>query len=111
MRIHRFTASRAPKTSLFLLLFCLLAVSSTRHAFAQVTNLVVDSLTGEVDQNEIDTYIGFLQNTANANAVLPANALGDNLAYGTPGTNLEGLNYMYRIAGDLGLTTEQSQLM
>jgi len=94
-----------------LFLFCLLALSSTHHAFAQVTNLVVDSLTGEVDQNEVDTYIGFLQNPANANAVLPTNALGDNLAYGTPGTNLEGINYMYRIAGDLGLTNEQMQLM
>jgi len=109
MRTPRSSAFRALKTGVFF--FCLLTLSSTRHAFAQVTNLVVDSLTGEVDQNEIDTYIGFLQDSANANAVLPTNALGDNLAFGTPGTNLEGLNYMYRIAGDLGLSTEQMQLM
>ncbi|GGA79984.1 hypothetical protein GCM10011507_34060 [Edaphobacter acidisoli] len=91
------------------LLFC--TFLHIDRAFGQATNLVVDSLQGEVDQNEIDTYISFMNNPANTNATLPTNALGDNLAFGTPGTNLEGLNYMYRIAGDLNLTTEQMQLM
>src|ERR1700722_2441884 len=104
---------RAPICATFRSLFAiaLCAVYFAPRGFAQATNLVVDSLTGEVDQNEVDTYISFMNNPANANAVLPTNALGDNLAFGTPGTNLEGLNYMYRIAGDLGLANEQMQLL
>jgi MBG domain (YGX type) len=82
----------------------------TGHAFGQAANLVVDSLQGEVTQNEVDTYISYI-NGGVGGAALPTNALGDNLAFGTPGSTLEGLNYMYRIAGDLGLATEQMQLM
>ncbi len=109
MRILRSKHSCARKLGVFALFVSMLSLAS--HAFGQATNLVIDSLQGEVDQNEVDTYISFMNNPANANAVLPTNALGDNLAYGTPGTNLEGLNYMYRIAGDLGLASEQMQLL
>jgi hypothetical protein len=90
------------------------------RAFAQTAapNVVVDSTTGDVDQNEVDTFISFMTNAGgvNANAVFPTNALGDNIAYGTPGLNLEAINYMYRITGDLmvnnpSMSTEQMQLM
>jgi len=90
------------------------------RAFAQTAapNLVVDSTTGDVDQNEVNTFISFMQNAGNvnANAVFPTNALGDNLAYGTPGLNLQAINYMYRITGDMMVTnpsmaTEHMQLM
>ena len=81
-------------------------------------NLAVDSTTGDVDQNEVDTFISFMTNAGNvnANADFPTNALGDNLAYGTPGLNLEAINYMYRITGDMmatnpSLSTEHMQLM
>ncbi|HZL26490.1 MAG TPA: hypothetical protein VFC39_08170 [Acidobacteriaceae bacterium] len=97
----------------------LLSVSSGR-AFAQAAdpNVVVDSVTGDVDQNEVDTFISFMTNVGgkNANAAFPTNALGDNLAYGTPGLNLEAINYMYRITGDLmvanpSMSLEHMQLM
>jgi len=91
----------------------LLSVSSGR-GFAQTAdpNVVVDSVTGDVDQNEVDTFISFMTNVGgkNANAVFPTNALGDNLAYGTPGLNLEAINYMYRITGDLMVTNPSMSL-
>jgi hypothetical protein len=121
MRINPQTTPRVLKTALVktgvtLLTLFALSLMPARQASAQVTNLVVDSVTGDVDQNEVDTFIGFLQNTGNANAVLPTNALGDNLAYGTPGLNLEAINYMYRVTGDLivnnpSLATEHMELM
>ena len=100
-------------------LLALMLVLPARYASAQAdTNLVVDSTAGDVDQNEVDTFISFMTNTGgvNANAVFPTNALGDNLAYGTPGLNLEAINYMYRITGDMmvnnpNLSTEHMQLM
>ncbi|SEF77032.1 Ig-like domain (group 3) [Bryocella elongata] len=89
------------------------------RAHAQTaTNLVVDGVSGDVDQNEVDTFISFMTNAGgiNPNAAFPTNALGDNLAYGTPGLNLEAINYMYRITGDLmvsnpSMATEHMQLM
>lgn len=84
------------------------------HASAQATSLVVDSFTGEVTQNEVDTYISFL-NSGTGNAALPtvATSIGnDNLSYGSPGLTLEGLNYMYRITGDIpSMATEHMQLL
>lgn len=105
------------KTAMLIVLVLLVVQG---HAFAQTAapNLVVDSVTGDVDQNEVDTFISFMTNEGgvNANAKLPTNALGDNLAYGTPGLNLEALNYMYRITGDLmvnnpSMSTEHTQLL
>ena len=94
-----------------------LLLTSQVHA-QTAANVVVDSTSGDVDQNEVDTFISFMQNAsgANANAVFPTNALGDNLAYGTPGLNLEAINYMYRITGDLmvnnpSMSTEHMELM
>ena len=108
MQILRVKSSCAQKTGVAVLFLYMLFF--TGHAFGQAANLVVDSLQGEVTQNEVDTYISYI-NGGVGGAALPTNALGDNLAFGTPGSTLEGLNYMYRIAGDLGLATEQMQLM
>jgi hypothetical protein len=91
--------------------FSLCAMIFTGRSVAQAANLVVDSLQGEVDQNEVDTYISYM-NSGVGGAALPTNALGDNLAYGTPGSTLEGLNYMYRVTGDIpAFATEQMQLL
>lgn len=108
------------RNSLLMITGLILLLLSFRHALAQKAdaNLVVDSVTGDVDQNEVDTFISFMTNAGggNANAVFPTNALGDNLAYGTPGLNLQAINYMYRITGDLmvnnpSMATEHMQLM
>jgi hypothetical protein len=68
----------------FLTLFGLVVTLATGRVSAQAPNLVVDSLQGEVTQNEVDTYISYM-NGGVGGAQLPTNALGDNLAYGTPG--------------------------
>jgi hypothetical protein len=90
---------------------CLCGLLPAARSFAQAPNLVIDSLQGEVTQNEVDTYISYM-NGGTGGALLPTNALGDNLAYGTPGSTLEGLNYMYRITGDIpSMSTEHMQLL
>ncbi|MDR3724898.1 MAG: MBG domain-containing protein [Terracidiphilus sp.] len=113
--LHR---SKAAKNAFSLFLFVLLLLASRSFAQTAATNLVVDSTAGDVDRNEVDTFISFMTNAGgvNANAVLPNNALGDNLAYGTPGLNLEAINDMYRITGDMminnpSMSVEQMQLM
>lgn len=114
MYLSRIAVSPRRLLSFFVVCCCLLFAA--QRSVAQATNLVVDSDQGDVDQNEVDTFISFMTNTSNANAVFPTNALGDNLAYGTPGLNLEAINYMYRITGDMmvnnpSLSTEHMQLM
>jgi hypothetical protein len=91
--------------------FSVCAMLLAGQAFGQAANLVIDSLQGEVTQNEVDTYISYM-NSGIGGAALPVNALGDNLAYGTPGSTLEGLNYTYRVTGDIpALANEQMQLL
>jgi hypothetical protein len=115
MQFVRLFASHVRKSGL--LLFCLSVILFLPRLSAQTaTNLVVDSDHGDVDQNEVDTFISFMQNPANSNAKFPSNALGDNLAYGTPGLNLEAINDLYRITGDMMVTNpnlapEHMQLM
>ena len=108
------------RNSLLKVFGLIILLFSIEYSFAQTAdaNLVVDSVTGDVDQNEVDTFISFMTNAGggNANAVFPTNALGDDLSYGTPGLNLEAINYMYRITGDLmvsnpSMATEHMQLM
>lgn len=100
-----------------ILLFCLGVTLFLPRVYAQTaSNTVIDSDQGDVDQNEVDTFISFMQNSANTNAKVPTNALGDDLAYGTPGLNLEAINELHRITGDMmatnpNMATEHMQLM
>jgi hypothetical protein len=94
-----------------LTLFGLIVTLAVGRASAQAPKLVIDNLQGEVTQSEVDTYISYM-NGGVSGALLPTNALGDNLAYGTPDSTLEGLNYMYRITGDIpSMSTEHMQLL
>lgn len=94
-----------------LLTLFLFVLTCAGYGFGQAANLVVDSLQGEVTQNEVDTFISYM-NGGVGGAALPTTSQGDNLAYGTPGLTLEALNYMYRITGDIpSMTNEQMQLL
>ena len=81
MQFVRSVASHARKSALLLFCFGLIVFIPRIHA-QTATNTVVDSDQGDVDQNEVDTFISFMQNSANSNAKFPTNALGDDLAGG-----------------------------
>lgn len=99
------------RLSMQLLVVCLCVSLCAGRGFAQAQNLVIDGLQGDVTQNEVDTYISYI-NGGVGGALLPTNSIGDNLAYGTSGSTLEGLDDMYRITGDMpNMSVEHMQLL
>lgn len=89
--------------SLFLACF----VMNTCHA-----QLVIDSLDGEVTQNEVDTFISNVSATAIPTAEWTATVTHNQLADGKGGMTLEGINYMAEITADIpSLSAEHTQLL
>src|SRR5215470_15941388 len=86
--------SRRPLPWIFLFLLVCLAVPACRAQY------VIDSLDGEVTQNEVDTFI-------NNVSALPIPTIEDPgtshnyLADGPGGVTLEAINDMYVITGDI----------
>lgn len=87
------------------LLFCFAA--NTCHA-----QLVIDSLDGEVTQNEVDTFINAVSVTPIPTSQWTATITHNQLADGNGGQTLEGINDLYMITGDIpSLSAEHTQLL
>src|SRR5713101_2190642 len=74
--------------------------------------LVIDSLDGEVTQNEVDTFINVVSATPIPTSEWTATITHNQLADGKGGMTLEGINYMAEITRDIpALSTEHTQLL
>jgi hypothetical protein len=74
--------------------------------------LVIDSLDGDVTQNEVDTFISVVAATPIPTSQWSATVTHNYLADGTGGATLEGINDLYAITGDIaGLTAQHSRLL
>jgi hypothetical protein len=82
-------------------------ILNTCHA-----QLVIDSLDGEVTQNEVDTFISNVSALSIPTAEWTATVTHNQLADGKGGMTLEGINYMAEITADIpSLSTEHTQLL
>src|SRR5215471_16871884 len=98
---------RLPKTTPWLVAFWCCFAATTSQA-----QLVVDSLDGEVTQNEVDTFINVVSATAIPTSQWTATITHNQLADGRGGMILEGINEMYEVTGDIpSLSAEHMQLL
>jgi len=87
-------------------LLCWLTANTTQ------AQLVIDSLDGEVTQNEVDTFIDVVSATSIPVSQWTATITHNQLADGKGGMTLEGINYLYVVTGDiLSLSVERAQLL
>jgi len=74
--------------------------------------LVIDSLDGDVTQNEVDTFINVVSATSIPTAQWTATVTHNQLADGNGGQTLEGINDMYVVTADNpDLSAEHNQLL
>jgi hypothetical protein len=88
------------------ILLAFLAVSACQ------AQLVIDSLTGEVTQHEVDTFITNVSAMTIPTSQWTSTITHNQLADGRGGMVLEGINYMAEITADIpSLSTEHTQLL
>lgn len=74
--------------------------------------LVIDSLDGDVTQNEVDTFLTVVSATPIPTSQWSATVTHNYLADGTGGTTLEAINDVYAVTGDIpSLNVEHKQLL
>jgi len=96
-----------PKTTPWLAaLWCCFAASTSR------AQLVIESLDGEVTQNEVDTFINVVTATPIPTSQWTETITHNQLADGKGGMTLEAINYLYVVTGDIpSLSIEHNQLL
>ncbi|MDR3723387.1 MAG: hypothetical protein P4K83_02725 [Terracidiphilus sp.] len=79
---------------------------------ANATSLVIDSLTGDITQNEVDTFVTVVSKTTIPTAEWDATVTHNQLADGNGGGTLEAINLLAdTISSTKALGTEHTELL
>jgi hypothetical protein len=92
--------------------YWLLAALCCFTGSAGQAQLVIDSLDGEVTQNEVDTFISVVSAMPIPTSQWTPTITHNQLADGKGGMTLEGINYLFVVTGDIpSLSVEHIQLL